>query len=181
MTPRNILLTFFAILLAVTTWAPRAHAQRSADPLNEDEVDQIRELRDNPNERIKLYMKFIDERISDIKQLSSEPNVNNRPAQLRGKLEEFTRLADELQDNLDTFDAAHADIRKALKDLVPDTAKWPDVLNKPVPEASYDFARKTALECAQSTIDQTKKMMEDQEKYFADHKDERGKNGTGPS
>ena len=168
-------------LLIVAASTTLALAQQGSDPLNNDEIEAVREARDQPNERIKLYMKFIDDRIAAIKDLASEPNVNDRPALIRAKLEEFTRLSDELQDNLDTFDSEHADLRKALKDLVPDSAKWPDVLRKPAANAGYDFARKTALEAAQSTIDQTKKMMEDQEKYFAVHKDERGKNGTGPT
>ncbi|MGB0125569.1 MAG: hypothetical protein WBP63_19160, partial [Silvibacterium sp.] len=82
---------------------------------------------------------------------------------------------------LDTFDEAHADIRKALKDLVPASAKWPDILNQASPDRTYDFSRKTALDAAQSTSDDAKKIYEDQKKYFAEHKDEAGKNGTGPS
>jgi len=37
-----------------------------------------------------------------------------------------------------------------------------------------------ALEAAQSTSDQAKELMDSQTKYFAEHKDEAGKNGTGP-
>jgi hypothetical protein len=86
-----------------------------------------------------------------------------------------------LQDNLDTFDSAHADIRKGLKDLVPAAAKWPDTLNQASPDRTYDFSRKTALDAAQSTSDEAKELFEGQKKYFAEHKDEANKNGTGPS
>jgi prefoldin subunit 5 len=99
---------------------------------------------------------------------------------LRAKIEEFTRLADELQDNLDTYDQQHADIRKALKELVPQSEKWQPVLNQPGPDPGYDFVRKTAVEAAKSVSDQTKELQKDQEKYFAEHKDQAGKNGTGP-
>ena len=156
------------------------HAQRNKDPLTNQESDQVAELRDQPNDRIKLYQKFIQERIDAIKQLGPNPSGDDLKAQLRAKYEEFTRICDELQDNLDTFDDAHADIRKGLKDLVPASAKWPDTLKMASPDRSYDFARKTALDCAQSTSDDATKIYDSQKKYFAEHKDEAGKNGTGP-
>lgn len=158
-----------------------AEGQQNRDPLSQSESDQIAELRDQPVARIKLYQKFIEQRVSVIKDLGTNPKAEDRKAELRARFEEFTRLSDELQDNLDTFDAAHADIRKALKDLVPASSKWPDILKQAAPDPAYDFSRKTALEAAESTSDQAKKLMDSQAKYFAEHKDEAGKNGTGPS
>jgi hypothetical protein len=170
-----------AVVLLISPLLPAAlHAQRNKDPLNDNESDQIAELRDQPNERIKLYQKFLQERIDSIKQLGPSPSGDDRKADLRGKYEEFTRIGDELQDNLDTFDEAHADIRKALKDLVPVAAKWPDVLSQASADRAYDFSRKTALDCAQSINEDAQKISDSQKKYFAEHKDEAGKNGTGP-
>ena len=155
--------------------------QQNKDPLSQAESDQIAELRDQPVARVKLYQKFIEQRISAIKDIGANPKAVDRKNELRARFEEFTRLSDELQDNLDTFDAAHADIRKALKDLAPASAKWPDILKQAAPDPAYDFSRKTALEAAESTSDQAKKLLDSQTKYFAEHKDEAGKNGTGPS
>lgn len=171
----SLLLPLAALLCALPL-----RAQKDKDPLNENEVDQIRELRDQPIQRIKLYQKFIEDRIATIKQIGPNPKAEDRKAELRSKLEEFTRLADELQDNLDTFDEAHADIRKALKELVPASAKWPDIITQSGTDPTYDFPRKTALDSAQSTSDQAKKLLDSQTKYFAEHKDEANKNGTGP-
>lgn len=169
-----------ALLLIPALWTA-LYAQRNRDPLNQDEIDQVRELRDQPVARIKLYQKFIQQRIDEIKELGAHPQAEDRKAALRAKLEEFTRLSDELQDNLDTFDEAHADIRKALKDLIAASAKWPDVLNQAAPDPTYDFSRKTALDAAESTSDEAKKLLESEQKYFTEHKDEANKNGTGPS
>ena len=169
-----------AFLLASPFLCVTLHAQRDRDPLSASESDQIADARNQPVERIKLYQKFIQERIDAIKALGSNPSEDDLKAQLRAKYEEFTRLSDELQDNLDTFDEAHADLRKALKDLVPAAAKWPEVLNHAAADRSYDFSRKTALDSAQSTSDEAAKIYESQKKYFAEHKDEAGKNGTGP-
>jgi hypothetical protein len=154
--------------------------QKNKDPLSEAESDQIAELRDQPVARIKLYQKFIQQRVDAIKDLGANPKAEDRKSELRARYEEFTRLSDELQDNLDTFDEAHADIRKALKDLVPATEKWPDILKTAAPDPSYDFSRKTALDAAESASDQAKKLYDAQLKYFAEHKDQAGKNGTGP-
>jgi len=176
---RRLLLFLSAILLLsplTLTWA-----QSQKDPLNEEEIDQVRELGDRPNERIKLLAKFVEQRITAIKQLSTDKRSVNRPAELRAKIEEFTRLVDELQDNLDTYDSQHADVRKALKELVPESDKWEPVLLQPASDPNYEFARKTAVEAAQSIRDQAKTLQQDQEKYFAEHKDQAGKNGTGPS
>jgi hypothetical protein len=178
--PRIAALAVLVLLLS-TLSSLTLHAQDDKDAMNENEVDQIRELRDQPVPRIKLYVKFIEDRIAVIKQLGPNPEAADRKAELRAKLDEFTRLSDELQDNLDTFDEAHADIRKALKDLVPASAKWQDIIKLAKPDPAYDFSQETALDSAHSTTDQAKELLDSQTKYFAEHKDEANKNGTGPS
>jgi hypothetical protein len=157
-----------------------APGPQNRDPLTDAESDQIAELRDQPVARVKLYQKFIEQRIAAIKDLGPNPQAADRKAELRARFEEFTRLSDELQDNLDTFEDAHADIRKALKELVPASAKWPDILKQAADDPAYDFSRKMALDAALSTSDQAKKLLDSQTKYFAEHKDEANKNGTGP-
>lgn len=170
-----------AVLLVTPLLATLLHAQRYQDPLTSQEADKIADLRDHPNDRIKLYQKFLQERIDAIKTIGPNPASDDRKADLRAKYQEFTRISDELQDNIDTFDQAHADIRKSLKDLIPASAKWTEVLNQSSGDGTDDFARKTALDSAQSTSDEAKQLYKSQEQYFKEHKDERGKNGTGPS
>lgn len=174
---RRLLLISAVFLLAQTL---RAWPQAQKDPLNDEEIDQVREYGDRPNDRLKLYAKFIQQRIDAIKELTTDKKTPNRPAQLHVKIEEFTRLADELQDNLDTYDQEHADIRKALKDIVTQSDRWLPILQIPPPDPEYDFARKTAVEAARSLNDQLKELQKDQTQYFAEHKDQAGKNGTGP-
>jgi hypothetical protein len=162
------------VLLAGTLLLPGLLlSQTKRDPLNDQEIDQIREVADRPPERVKLYLKFIEQRTAAIKQMASDPKVQNRAGKLRNLMEEFTRLSDELQDNLDGYSENHSDIRKALKDLVPASSKWTEILNLPPPDPSYDFSRKTPIEAATSTADQAKQLQDDQEKYFATHKPEK--------
>lgn len=167
-------------LLAAGT-AVRLCAQDTQDPLTPDEVQQVREDAIHPNERLKLFMKFLEDRLTSIRELAGDPDAAHRKAQIRDKLEEFTHLCDELQDNMDTYDAAHADIRKALKELVAASGKWPADLRAAGTDASYDFSLKTAQEAAQSAADEAKQLSTEQNAYFALHKNERHKNGNGPS
>lgn len=171
----------FVLFLLAAGSAVRLWAQDNQDPLTDDEVQAVRDNASHPNDRIKLYMKFIEERLTSIRELAGDPDAAHRKAQIRDKLEEFTHLCDELQDNLDTYDAAHADIRKALKELVSSTAKWPADLRAAGTDASYDFSLKTAEEAAQSATDEAKQLSAEQDEYFQLHKDERHQNGNGPS
>jgi hypothetical protein len=178
--PRRIACFIFLLLIAAG-FVPKLHAQDPNDPLTDDEIQQIRDNKTNPNERIKLYIKFIDERLDGIKQLAGGKKSDHEKVEVRNKLEEFTRLCDELQDNLDTYDSAHADIRKSLKDLVADTARWPQALQAAGADPSYDFSHKTALEAAKSAADQAHQLSLAQDVYFDAHKKERNGTGTGPS
>ncbi|HEX3986871.1 MAG TPA: hypothetical protein VHX13_09710 [Acidobacteriaceae bacterium] len=172
----------FLILLLAAGSAVRLCAQDDQqDPLSQDEIQEIRDNAVHPDERIKLYMKFMEERLTSIRQLAGDPDVAHRKAQIRDKLEEFTHLCDELQDNLDTYDAAHADIRKSLKDLVTASGKWPADLRAAGTDPSYDFSLKTAQEAAQAATEEAKQLSAEQDEFFQAHKDERHRNGNGPS
>ena len=158
--------------------------QDKDDPLTEAQVEQLREVADQPIERVKLYMKFIEQRTDAIAEMVGDTRIQNKPPKIRKLLQEYTRLVDELQDNLDNYDETHADIRKALKELVPAGKKWLDVINKPPPDPVYDFPRKTAADVSESLVDQATKLQTDQDKYFAEQKKqkkEQEKTGYVPS
>lgn len=171
-----------ALLLAVPFFSvPTLRAQFQRDPLTPQEADEIAGLRDQPDQRIELFQKFIQQRIDAIKAIGPSPQEEDLKNELRTRYQDFTSLSDELQDNLDTFDDAHADIRKALKKLIPAAKKWPTVLKEAAPDRTYDFSRESALDSAQDTSDQAEQLYESQVKYFKIHKHERGTIGTGPS
>jgi hypothetical protein len=159
--------------------ACNASCQTNKDPLNETEVDQVREVADQPVERVKLYMKFIAQRTDAIQEMVGDTKIQDKPAKIHNLMDEYTRLVDELQDNLDGYDETHSDVRKALKELVPASEKWLAILAKPASDRSYDFSRKTALEAGQSLAEQAKKLQADQIKWFAEHKAEKNRNGEG--
>jgi len=159
----------FVVCTALTV--PLAlHAQSKQDPLNDAQTEQVRDTGDKPVERVKLYMKYIEERTAEIHKLATDPRALSPNARLHNLMEEFTRLDDELQDNLETYSEEHADLRKPLKELVEHSARWKTSLEEPKTSADYDFARKTALDTAASTTEMAQKMLDEQEKYFAAHK-----------
>jgi exonuclease VII large subunit len=166
-------LWLFLVPLAMLSvrMAPASPRQQDGqDPLTDQQVEQVRQVADQPNERIKLYLKFLEQRSSEIHQMVAHPHGQHPNAEIHNYFQEFTRLCDELQDNLDAYADEHADLRKALKDVIDHSAKWPAVLNEPPAASEYDFARKTALDAALSTNDQAKKLLREQDEYFAEHK-----------
>lgn len=147
-------------------------AQSKRAALTEAETDQIRELADRPPERVKLYIKFIDDRIASIRDnlAQTRPVPQNQPAQLHDLMDQFTRLIDELQDNLDGYADQHDDIRKALKNVIEADAHWQEALKTAPPNPAYEFVRKTALDAAAGTAESSQRMIEEQNQYFKDHK-----------
>jgi hypothetical protein len=128
-------------------------AQSKKDPLTEQQIEEVREAGDDPPVRIKLYVGYLEERITDIHKLNADHIAQNKTVRLHNLFDEFTRLSDELQDNMDAFDQQHADLRKMLKEIVEKTAQWTTVMNEPVPNTGYDFARKSALDSNQTAHD----------------------------
>ena len=147
-----------------------AQSRQDKDPLTPEQVEQVRESGDQPIDRIRLYMKFIEQRTTEIHKSVSHPQPQNAAVQIHNLLQEFTRLSDELQDNLDTYSDEHEDLRKPLKDLVEHSSKWIATLNEPTSSQEYDFARKTSLDAAASTNELARKLLKEQEEYFSTHK-----------
>ncbi len=152
-------------LVSIPVWA-----QSQKDPLTDAESEEIREYADRPPDRVKLYLKYIDQRTTAIHQIGHDAKASGQDDRVRSLIEEFTRLVDELQDNLDVYSTTHADVRKVLKEVIEASDKWPALLQEPPPDKVYDFPRKTALDAAESMNDEAKKMLTEQEKYFAELK-----------
>jgi hypothetical protein len=155
-------------------------AQRQTDTLTPGEVQQLRDNAVHPAVRIRLYLKFIGQRLDDLKHLAADSDARNRGVRIHNRLDEFTHLCDELQDNIDTYDSEHADIRKPLKDLIAASDKWTDAINAVPSGSSYEFAQKMAIASAQSASEEARKLSTEQEAFFKIHKKLRHTNGDGP-
>jgi hypothetical protein len=161
-----VAITGALILLAI---AP-AFAQSKKDPLTDQQIEDVREAGDQPLQRIKLFVGYVDDRAKGIHTLNADPIAQNKNVRLHNLMEEFTRLSDELQDNMDNFDQQHADLRKVLKEIVDKTGEWGTILNEPKPSPQYDFSRKTAIDANQSAHETAVQMLADETKYFIEEK-----------
>ena len=159
---------------------PSAQAQRSKDPLTPDQEEQVRNVADQPNDRVKLFITFIEERTAAVHQAVVRPQTQHPSIEIHDELTAFTSLVDELQDNLDSYDESHSDIRKSLKLLLEHMAKWPAILQQPPGSPEYDFARKSALDSVETTTHAATELLKSQEEYFSKHKPEKGTKKSPP-
>jgi hypothetical protein len=161
-----VAITGVLMLLAIVP----ALAQSKKDPLTDQQIEDVREAGDQPLQRIKLFVGYVDERAKGIHTVNADPIAQNKSVRLHNLMEEFTRLSDELQDNMDNFDQQHADLRKVLKEIVDKTGEWGTILNEPKPSPQYDFSRKTAIDANQSAHETAVQMLADETKYFIEEK-----------
>lgn len=140
----------FALLLLLSL----AASARRRDPLTEAETDQLREVAMMPQQRLKLLIKFTEARLVAIDQIRADPKLaNGRGKQIHDLLEDFTSLMDEINDNLDQFEARAMDkatvkqYHNGLKELIE-------------ADERFDLKLKT-LQSAAETDPQTKKEFPD--------------------
>ncbi len=166
---------YFLSLLPIVLLAPCVFAQHAkVAELSEAEIELVRESAVFPDERVKLYTKFGEERAARIKDLTSRPKSAQRVLKLDSALQDLTVLMDELGSNLDQYTDRHSDIRKALKPLTESVPRWLTILRTLQGESGFDLARKEAIESGEELAGQATRLLREQETYFAEHKDEKG-------
>lgn len=160
--------------------APLLAQKDKPEPLTEAQIEQIREAGIDPNGRVGLYTKFLNEHADTIKGLTNRSKSLGRAKRLDEELQDLTALMDELGTNLDTFSDRHADIRKALKPLADASEHWLGILRALAGEPEFDLARKEAIESGEDLADQAKRLLAEQTEYFNLHKDEQGQDRAEP-
>ncbi len=164
--PRNCIAVGLVLLAAL----PLA-AQRRRDPLTQSEIDQIRDASWEPRQRLTLYVQFARARLVKLEQMRSDPKSNDRPQQTHDLLDDFQRLYDELNDNIDTYVDRKDDIRKPLKVIVEADAEFQAKLRalkdaedvKPEEARQYEFVLTNVLDTVDTSSEEHKKLLTDQE------------------
>ncbi len=171
---RNRYLLGLCFLLAVALC--QSVAQRR-DPLNEKEVDEMRESADSPNKRLELMVKFARERINSIDQLRADAKTaKDRPMQIHDLLEDFTSILDEISDNLDMYASHKADMRKGLGLLVEASSEWQLKLRQlkeqspPEELDRYSFALANASDAVHDGADDARKELQEQNQLAKEKK-----------
>jgi hypothetical protein len=158
------------IAIAIATFlAPLLHAQLHPPALADAEIEQIREARYVPSDCILLFVKFLDLRTKEIDDLYAKPRRPGREQDTHDLIEQFTSIADELDDNLDDYGPRHADLRKALPKLIEATERWATAIKSPPEDEAYSVSRKIALESIRDLSEAATQMAADQEAWFKAH------------
>ena len=161
-----------AVLLLSTAWA-----QRSRDPLNPLEQDQLRDAAQDPGERLKLFIQFARARLASLEQMRADPKVTDRAQQTHDRLQDFLDVYDELNDNLDTFVERKADLRKPLKAVIDADTEFQARLRalKSSADANkgeakqYDFLLANVLDAIDGGVQDHRQLLSEQEEA-AKHK-----------
>jgi hypothetical protein len=169
-----------ALLLLATCALPVA-AQRHAD-LAPAEVEQLRDTALEPEQRLKLFVKFARIRMAALEQVRSDPKITAaaRPAQIHDKLQDFLDVYDEMEDNIDMFVDRKSDIRKALKTIIEADSEFQTQLKTLQEQTAaakqdgkaYEFLLANARDTLDSSTEDHRKLLEEQEEA-AKHKKNR--------
>jgi hypothetical protein len=158
-----------SLALVLLALALPLHAQRSDSALSEGEIEQLRESAYVANDRVLVFIKLLDTRNKAIQDLFAHPRRPGREEDTHDLLEQFTSIADELNDNLDDYGPHHRDIRKALPKLLEATERWASNLKQPPENSIYDISRKLALEAIHDIREEATQLVEEQKTWFAAH------------
>jgi hypothetical protein len=164
---RHRLSLFLALALATLTLP--LHAQKDESALSDGEIEQLRDSAYYPNDRVMTFIKLIDSRVKRIQETNTGPRRPGREQDTHDLLEQFTSIADELDDNLDDYGPHHRDIRKALPKLIDATDRWATIIKSPPDNEAYNVSRRLALEALRDIREAATQMVEEQRAWFIAH------------
>jgi methyl-accepting chemotaxis protein len=172
---------WIVLLIILLAYAPMLAQVHERDPLNEKEVDQLRETAVEPEKRLKLMVEFTRARMTALEQLRSDAKqAKDRGQRIHDLLEDIGTLVDEIDDNVENYDERSADLRKPLKEIVQMDSEFQTKLRdlknaaddpKNAAEASdYTFALQDAMESVNQSAETSRKTLEEQNAKFAKKK-----------
>lgn len=170
----------FLVVISLLSVGPLLAQKEQHQTLTPTEVEQIREAGIDPDERVKLYTKFVDEHVETIAALTKRARSSARVYKLENELQNLTALMDELGSNLDQYGDRKADMRKSLKPLSDSTQHWLGVLHDLPSESGFELSLKEAIDSGQDLANQAKQLLTEQTDYFNVHKDQRGQERAEP-
>lgn len=164
----------FYLLGFVLTVAVSLPAQHRRDPLSQPEIDQLRDAMLDPDQRLKLYVKFARDRMTKLEQMRADPKTTNRAAQTHDILADFLSVYDELNDNVDMYVERKDDIRKPLKVVIDADTEFQaqlraikDSANTDAAEAKqYEFLLTNAIETVDTSADDHRKTVAEVDEYM---------------
>jgi hypothetical protein len=165
----------FSALIALALLVPSAApAQRRHDPLNKEEIDQLRDAMLEPDQRLKLYVTFARDRMTKLEQMRADPKTTERARQTHDMLADFLAVYDELNDNIDMYVGRKDDIRKPLKLIIEADTEFQsklravkDAANTDAAESKqYEFLLSNAIETVDTSADDHRSTVTEVEAYL---------------
>jgi hypothetical protein len=165
------------VLLVLPLLSPLS-AQRRRDPLKPLEIDQLRDAMLDPDERLKLYVKFSRDRMTRLEQMRSDPKTTERGLQTHEMLQDFLTVYDELNDNIDMYVGRKNDIRRPMKLIIEADTEFQSKLRAlknaanadPKEAMQYQFVLTDALDTVDSSAEDHHKTLAEVEEYLKQQK-----------
>lgn len=161
---RSLTAWILLFFLCAPLWAQRKH-----DPLNDKEVDELRETAQEPDKRMKLYVTFTKARMEMIQHMRTDPKLmGEKGEEMNSLLNDLAVLVDETDDNLDQFNGRSQDLRKPLKLIIEMDSDFQVKLNELKRTSTeqqlrqYGFALENALDSVNESADSARAMLADQ-------------------
>jgi hypothetical protein len=167
---RNLHRAFLSVLLlCFATTGLSVLAQHHRDPLNEDEVNKLREAAQEPEKRMKLYIGFAKSRMEMIEHMRTDPKLMGQDdSDMVDRLKDIATLVDEIDDNLDDYNDKTQDLRKPLKSVIEMDSdfqlKLTELKRTSTPEQlrNYGIALEDATDSVSESADSARALLEDQ-------------------
>jgi hypothetical protein len=162
--------------------APFSLAGGNRDPLTPAEVDKLREVTQEPEKRIKLFIEFARARLLAVEQLRADPKLaTDRGKQIHNLLTDFLSISESLEDNLEMYERQHADLRNPLKQTIEAYTDWKlrlrNLKEPPKGDAKaaeelkeYDFVLESAVDSVNGALDSSRELLQEQNKQKEDEK-----------
>lgn len=110
--------TFCSILLLLVV-AVSLPAQHRRDPLTSAETNELRDSKQDPAKRLKLYTQYARARMQAIDHLWSDPRfAADRSSEMHDLIQDLGTIVDEMDDNVSMYADEKWDIRKPLKEVI---------------------------------------------------------------
>lgn len=163
-------------VLLLALLASSAVSQRRRDPLNSNETNELRDAKQDPPKRLKLFTAFAQARMKTIEHLWSDPRfAAERGPQMHDLIEDLGTIVDEMDDNVGMYADGRWDIRKPLKDVI-QTATELQLKLRELKESAqakpelaqelqthYKFVLEDTIESVNGSLDTARKTLDEQE------------------
>jgi len=167
-----------ALLMAVL---PAVAQQHHRDPLNDLEIEKIRDAAQEPEVRLKLYIEFARVRLDKLAQVKADTKAQDQEQPTRAALQDFLDVYDELTTNVDTYADRGTDLRKALKPVIEADTEFSSKLRAfksslgatPGSAKDFTFLLGSALEAVDMGMKDHRDLLAEQEETFKHKKNKK--------